>query len=52
VFDDEKDNEELDDKPEEIEDLDAPDEEGENVKGGMPKIMTKGCTCTQDCLSM
>jgi hypothetical protein len=54
VFDDdEKGDEELDSTPEEIEDLDAPDEEGEDVKGGMaPKIISKGCTCNMDCLTL
>jgi hypothetical protein len=52
VFDDEDKGDELDSTPEEIEDLDAPDEEGERVKGGMaPKIITKGCTCNMDCFS-
>jgi hypothetical protein len=47
--DDEKD---LNVTPEEIEDLDAPDEESDAVRGGMaPVISTKGCTCSKDCLS-
>ena len=51
MFDDD-DKDDLDAKPEEIEDLDAPDEEGEDVVGGAaPKILTKGCTCSQDCLT-
>ena len=51
MFDDD-DKDDLDAKPEEIEDLDAPDQEGEDVVGGAkPVILTKGCTCSQDCLT-
>jgi hypothetical protein len=53
MFGDEKEREgdDLDVSSDEIEDLDAPDKEGEDVKGGMPKIITKGCSCNQDCFS-
>ena len=52
MFDEERqEGDELDVTPDEIEDLDAPDKEGEDVKGGMPKIITKSCTCGSDCFS-
>jgi hypothetical protein len=52
MFSDEKQGDDLDLTQEEIEDLDAPTKEGDDVKGGMaPVISTKGCTCSKDCLS-
>jgi hypothetical protein len=45
--DDERD--ELDTTSEEIEDLDAPEQEGEEVKGGKPKIITP--TKTSGCVA-
>jgi hypothetical protein len=48
----EKEKEDLEAKPDEIQDLDVPGEEGEEVRGGLPpKIMTKTCTCSEDCLT-
>jgi hypothetical protein len=53
MFADEKHGDDLDLSQEEIEDLDAPEKEGEDVKGGMkPVISTRGCTCSKDCLSI
>lgn len=53
MWDEEKEEDEsLEAKPEEVEDLDAEEEEAEDVKGGArPKIITKSCTCSEDCFS-
>lgn len=50
---DEKEKEELEVTPDEIQDLDVPGEEGEEVRGGAPpKMSTKSCTCSEDCLTL
>jgi hypothetical protein len=49
MFADDKDERELDTTSEEIEDLDAPEQEGEDVKGGAPKIITP--TKTSGCVA-
>lgn len=49
---DEKERDDLEVTPDEIQDLDVPEKEGEEVKGGLPpKIITKSCTCSEDCFS-
>ena len=47
MFGDEKDEKDLDTTSEEIEDLDAPAQEGDDVVGGRPKIVdvTKTSNC-------
>lgn len=48
---DKKEDDELDSTPDEIQDLDVRENEGEEIKGGIP-ARTSGCTCSGDCISL
>lgn len=49
---DEKEKDDLEITPDEIQDLDLPEEEGEEVRGGRPPVVgTQGCTGPADCLN-